>query len=174
MTSSTTFTLDFLKDNIVKKLDEKKQLITIRGLIALFIVISSVIAIIQYKSSITFIAQLMGISWGALAGSFLAPFFYGLYWKRTSNAAVWCCFGFSTVFMIANILFRDAFPVMLKSPINAGAFAMLIGLVIVPIVSVFSKPGDKKSVEACFACYEQTTTAKVLQALDEEAGAAKQ
>ncbi|MCL1985457.1 MAG: sodium:solute symporter [Betaproteobacteria bacterium] len=166
MTSSTTFTLDFLKGSFAKDMDEKKQLITIRGLVALFIIISSVIAIIQHKSSITFIAQLMGISWGALAGSFLAPLFYGLYWKRTSNMSIWCCFAFSTLFMTANIFFKGAFPLILQSPINAGAFAMLAGLVIVPGVSAFSKPKDARSVEACFACYEQTTTANVLQTLD--------
>ncbi|MCL2123971.1 MAG: sodium:solute symporter, partial [Desulfovibrionaceae bacterium] len=168
MTSSTTFTLDFLKGNIIKNMNEKQQLNIIRGLIALFIVISSAIAIMQHKSSITFIAQLMGISWGALAGSFLAPLFYGLYWKRTSNAAVWCCFAFSTLLMIANIFFKDAFPAILKSPIHAGAFVMLAGLVIVPVVSALSKPRDSESVETCFACYEQTTTAKVLQILDDE------
>ena len=42
-----------------------------------FIVVSVVIAL----DPPTFIAQLMGISWGALAGAFLAPFLYGLYWK---------------------------------------------------------------------------------------------
>ena len=171
MTSSTTFTLDFLKGNIIKNMNEKAQLNTIRGLVALFIVISSVIAVIQHKSSITFIAQLMGISWGALAGSFLAPLFYGLYWKRASNAAVWSCFVFSTLFMTANIFFRDAFPAILKSPINAGAFTMLAGLVVVPLVSAFSKVRDSKSVESCFACYERTTTVRVLQTLDEENGA---
>ena len=36
-----------------------------------------------------FIAQLMGISWGALAGAFLAPFLYGLYWKGVTRASVW-------------------------------------------------------------------------------------
>ena len=49
------------------------------------------------KSNVTFIAQLMGISQGALAGAFLAPFLYGLYWKRTSRIAVWTSFIFSSV-----------------------------------------------------------------------------
>ena len=80
--SSSTLTIDVIKDNIVKDMSEKKQLLCIRILIVVFIAISAIIAIIQYKSSITFIAQLMGISWGALAGSFLAPFIYGLYWKK--------------------------------------------------------------------------------------------
>ena len=80
--SSSTLTIDFLKDNFIKKMSEKKQLLLIRILVVVFIAISAIIALIQYKSSVTFIAQLMGISWGALAGSFLAPFLYSLYWKR--------------------------------------------------------------------------------------------
>lgn len=79
MASSSTLTIDFLKGHIIKNMDEKKQLLSIRILIVIFIAISVVIAIIQYKGNITFIAQLMGVSWGALAGAFLAPFLYGLY-----------------------------------------------------------------------------------------------
>ena len=85
--SSSTLTIDFLKDNFLKKMSEKKQLLMIRVLVVVFIAISAVIALVQYKSNITFIAQLMGISWGALAGSFLAPFLYSLYWKKTTKAA---------------------------------------------------------------------------------------
>ena len=69
----------------MKDMDDKKQLFTMRALIIVFIAVSVVIAIIQYKSNITFIAQLMGVSWGALAGAFLAPFLYGLYWKKATK-----------------------------------------------------------------------------------------
>jgi len=103
----------------------------------------------------------MGISWGALAGSFLAPFLYGLYWKRVTKPAVWCNFIFSTFLMILNIFFRSKFPALLQSPINAGAFAMLAGLVIVPVVSLLTKAPDKASVDNCFSCYEETVTVKV-------------
>lgn len=71
--SSSTLTIDFLKDNFIKNMSEKKQVLYIRILVVVFIAISAILALIQYKSSVTFIAQLMGISWGALAGSFLAP-----------------------------------------------------------------------------------------------------
>lgn len=165
MTSASTFTIDFIKGNIVKKMDDKKQLLTIRMLIVVFILISSIIAIIQYKSSITFIAQLMGISWGALAGSFLAPFIYGLYWKKASKASVWCCFIFSTVLMTLNIFFRSSFPKILQSPINAGAFVMLAGLVIVPVVSAFTKAPEKNKVDSTFSCYEQKVTVDIKQNL---------
>lgn len=155
MASSSTLTIDFIKDNIVKNMSEKKQLITIRVLIVVFIAISAILALIQYKSSVTFIAQLMGISWGALAGAFLAPFLYSLYWKRTTKAACWVSFIFGSVLMIANMTIRASFPVILQSPINCGAFAMIAGLIIVPVVSLFTKKPDQKLIDETFACYEE-------------------
>lgn len=88
LTSSSTLTLDFLKGNVMKDMDEKKQVRIMQVLVVFFIVLSVVIAL----DPPTFIAQLMGISWGALAGAFLAPFMYGLYWKGVTKAAVWASF----------------------------------------------------------------------------------
>ena len=154
LTSSSTLTLDFIKGNIAKKMDEKKQLLSIRLLIVVFILISVVLALVQYKSSVTFIAQLMGISWGALAGAFLAPFLFGLCWKKTTKSAVWVSFLFSTVVMLCNILFPEYFPALLRSPINAGAFCMLAGLVLVPAVSLFTKKPEKEHTQQVFSCYD--------------------
>ncbi len=159
--SSSTLTIDFLKDNFIKNMSEKKQVLMIRILVVVFIAISSILALIQYKSSVTFIAQLMGVSWGALAGSFLAPFMYALYSKKVTKASCWVCFLFSSVLMIANIFFRESFPVIMQSPINCGAIAMLAGLVIVPVVSLFTPKPDKELVDNSFACYEKET--KVTQ-----------
>ena len=165
LASSSTLTLDFIKGNIMKEMDEKKQVRWMRGLLVVFIVISVILALIQYRSNVTFIAQLMGVSWGALAGAFLAPFLYGLYWKRTTKAACWVSFLFSTIVMLANIFFRPSFPVYLQSPINAGAFCMLAGLVIVPVVSVVTKaPGEKKLAEI-FSCYDQKVTVSVKDSI---------
>ena len=167
LASSSTLTLDFIKGTVVKDLDEKKQLLIMRVLVGVFIAISVIIAIIQYQSNVTFIAQLMGISWGALAGAFLAPFLYGLYWKRTTALSVWVSFGFSTVVMLANMLWKDAFPVLLQSPINAGVFCMLAGLVIVPAVSLISRPPKKELVEDIFACYDAKVVVSVTDAIGE-------
>jgi len=161
MASSSTLTLDFLKGHVIKKMNEKQQLLIIRALIVVFIAISSFIAIIQYKGGVNFIAQLMGISWGALAGSFLAPFLYGLYWKRVTKPAVWCNFIFSVALMTLNIFFRPSFPSLLQSPINAGAFTMLAGFIIVPVISILTKELEKVSVEYCFSCYEETVNVKI-------------
>ncbi|WP_026661560.1 sodium:solute symporter family protein [Butyrivibrio proteoclasticus] len=168
LTSSSTLTLDLLKGHVVKDMNEKKQLFIMRFLIVVFVAISVIIAIVQYKQNVTFIAQLMGVSWGALAGAFLAPFLYGLYWKGTSKAGVWCSFAFSTVVMLANMLVRSSFPALLQSPINAGAFCMLAGLVIVPVVSVFTKKPDKKLVNSAFACYDKEVMVHQSVSLSDE------
>ena len=158
LASSSTLTLDFIKGNVVKELSQKKQMLIMRALIVVFIVISVIIAIIQYKSNVTFIAQLMGISWGAMAGAFLAPFIYGLYWKRTTKAACVVSFVFGCGIMILNMLFKSYFPAVLQSPINCGAFAMIAGLIIVPVVSLLTKAPEKETVNEMFKCYEQEVT----------------
>ena len=155
LTSSSTLTLDLLKGHVIKNMDEKKQLLIMRILIVVFVGISVVIAIVQYKQNVTFIAQLMGVSWGALAGAFLAPFLYGLYFKFITKAAVWVNFVFSTVVMLANMFVRPKFPQLLQSPINAGAFCMLAGLIIVPLISLFTKKPPKDLVDGAFACYNK-------------------
>lgn len=165
MASSSTLTIDFIKDNIIKNMSEKKQLLSIRILIVVFIAISVVIAVIQYKQNITFIAQLMGVSWGALAGSFLAPFLYGLYWKRTTAASVWTVFIFGSGFMVCNLLLRSYFPAILQSPINAGAFAMVAGLILVPVVSLFTPKLEASFINASFSCYDKTTQVPVKEDL---------
>ncbi|MBR5287058.1 MAG: sodium:solute symporter [Clostridia bacterium] len=169
LTSSSTLTLDLIKDKMVKDMDEKKQLLVMRALIVVFILISVVLAIIQYKSSVTFIAQLMGVSWGALAGAFLAPFIFGLYWKRTTVASVWTSFIFSTVVMLANIVFKGSFPAILQSPINAGALCMIAGLVLVPVVSLFTAAPEKAHVDAVFSCYDRTVTVSVTDSIGDRA-----
>ena len=165
LASSSTLTLDFLKDNIVKDMDEKKQVMTMRLLIVVFILISVVIAIIQYSTTVNFIAQLMGISWGALAGAFLAPFMYGLYMKKASCASAWCSMIFGAGIMVANMFFKGAFPAFLQSPINCGAFAMLAGLVIVPVVSLVTPKPDKKLVDFAFEGYNRKVVVTARDAL---------
>ena len=158
LTSSSTLTLDLLKGHIVKKMDDRKQLLCIRGLIVVFILISVIIAIMQYKSNVTFIAQLMGISWGALAGAILAPFIYGLYSRKASAASVWVSFIFGVGIMLWNMLAKSTLPAVLQSPINGGAFAMLAGMIIVPVVSLFTKSPDKEFLDRAFECYEETVS----------------
>ncbi len=88
LTSGSTMTLDLLKGHVMKEMDERKQVFTMQVMVVFFLAVSVIIAL----DPPAFIAQLMGISWGALAGAFLAPFLYGLYWKRVTRAAGWARF----------------------------------------------------------------------------------
>ncbi|MDD7112964.1 MAG: sodium:solute symporter [Lachnospiraceae bacterium] len=163
--SSSTLTIDFLKDNFIKDMSDKKQVLSIRILVVVFIAISAIIALVQYKSSVTFIAQLMGISWGALAGAFLAPFLYSLYWKGTTKIACWVSFVFGVGLMLLDMLAPACLPEIMQSPINCGAIAMLAGLVIVPVVSLITPKPNKALVDETFACYDKTNVVAQKTAL---------
>ena len=159
LTSSSTLTLDFLKGNIIKKMDEKKQLLIMRIFLVFFVVISVVIAL----DPPTFIAQLMGISWGALAGAFLAPFMYGLYWKGVTKSAVWASFICGVGITVSNMFFH-----FIASPINAGAIAMVAGLIVVPVVSLITPKLSKEKVNEIFECYEEKVTVEQKLVLTDE------
>ena len=118
-------------------------------LIVFFLVVSVVIAL----DPPTFIAQLMGISWGALAGAFLAPFLYGLYWKRVTKAGVWAGFLVGTGLTVSNMFIG-----YIESSINAGAAAMVAGLIVVPVVSILTPGPEKKRVDEIFECYNEKVT----------------
>lgn len=166
LTSSSTLTLDFIKGNIVKDMKEKTQLLLMRILIVGFIALSVVLAL----DPPMFIAQLMGVSWGALAGAFLAPFLYGLYWKKVSRASVWACFITGTGITVCNIFFK-----WFSSSITAGAAAMLIGFVVVPVVTLITPKQDQKVIDEIFACYDEkvVVTSKMILVDEEEEHAGK-
>ena len=165
LASSSTLSLDLIKDHLVKNMSQKKQVLIMRVLIVVFIVISAVIAL--NKDKLGYIADMMGISWGALAGAFLAPFLYGLYWKKTTKAAVWTSFLFGAGIMLLNMLFRPYFPAILQSPINCGVIAMLGGLVIVPIVSLVTPKPLAERMNDMFSCYQVEVTVKSKESLGE-------
>ena len=161
LTSSSTMTLDLIyrdkksEEGEVKsgQIDEelsakieRRKVVIMRVLIVFFIVISLMIAL----NPPTFIAQLMGISWGALAGAFLAPFMLGLYWKKVTTASVWACFIWGVGITLANMLAGNPF-----SPINCGAIAMVGGFVVVFVVSLFTKKMDDNTVAKIWECYSK-------------------
>ena len=161
LTSSSTMTLDLiyrdkksskgeveegLIDEVISEKIERRKVVVLRILIVFFRVISLLIAL----NPPTFIAQLMGISWGALAGAFLAPFMLGLYWKGVTTSSVWACFIWGVGLTVVNMILQN--PI---NPINCGAIAMVGGFIVVPIVSIFSKKLPKEMVNGFFLCYKK-------------------
>jgi len=161
LTSSSTMTLDLIyrdkksiegeveggeiNDEIAEKI-ERRKVVIMRVLIVFFIVLSLMIALNPPQ----FIAQLMGISWGALAGAFLAPFMLGLYWKGVTRLAVWACFVWGVGLTVVNMLVGNS----ILNPIDCGAVAMLGGFIIVGLVSLFTPKMDSEKVEQIFKCYD--------------------
>ena len=160
LTSSSTMTLDLIYrdkkaepgeveegtiDDVVAEKYELRKVVVMRVLIVFFIVISLMIAL----NPPTFIAQLMGISWGALAGAFLAPFMLGLYWRGVTTASVWACFIWGVGITVINMLLGN--PI---NPINCGAIAMVGGFPVVWLVSLLSPKMNKETVGKIFECYK--------------------
>ena len=174
MTSASTVTLDLIKPNSKKAMSEKQEVLWIRGLIVVFIIVSAVIAILQKEYKIGFIAQMMAVSWGALAGAFLAPFLYGLYSKKATKAAVWFSYIYGVGVMVLYLLYifwlKNYFtlPAFWASPLNLGALVMLSDLVFMPIISAFTKKPDAKKVEEMFSCYHKTILVPAEKVLVDE------
>ncbi len=160
LTSSSTMTLDLIYrdkksqdgeveggeiDDMVAEKIERRKVVVMRVLIVFFIVLSLMIALNPPQ----FIAQLMGISWGALAGAFLAPFMLGLYWRGVTPASVWACFAWGVGLTVVNMMLGNS----LLNPIDCGAVAMVGGFVIVLIVSLFTRKMNPSFVDDVFKCY---------------------
>ncbi len=160
LTSSSTMTLDLIYrdkkalpgeveegtiDDVVSEKIEFRKVVIMRVLIIFFIVISLMIAL----NPPTFIAQLMGISWGALAGAFLAPFMLGLYWRGVTTASVWACFVWGVGITVVNMLIGN--PI---NPINCGAIAMLGGFPVVWVVSLLTPKMNRTKIDRIFECYK--------------------
>ena len=166
LTSSSTLTLDVVKPFAARKkeMSEKKSVFVMRVFIVFFIVISAVIAILKDSiwSNSVFIAQMMGVSWGALAGAFLAPFLYGLYWKKATRAAVVASFVFGTGLEIIQLLISvglitingGVLGFVFKNSLYSGVFAMVGGLILIPIVSAVTQKTLPQNIEEKFSCYE--------------------
>ena len=69
--------------------------------------------------------------------------------------------------MLANMFFRSSFPAILQSPINSGVIAMLGGLVIVPVVSLFTHKPKSEEVEEIFSCYQKEVKVTSKESLGE-------
>lgn len=163
LTSSSTLTIDLIKP-FSKKMDDKKQVIVMRVFIAVFLLVSVGIAIFTITNPKTIISTLMSISWGALAGAFLAPFLYGLFSKKITKAAVWTSFILGVGIVVAHMIYftlcgntLTLWGITMDSAINCGAIVMLLSLIVVPIVSLITPKMSKEKTDVIFSCYSKET-----------------
>lgn len=178
LTSSSTFTLDVIKPASKQGMSDQKQVSVMRLFIVFFILVSAVIAIFKdAHPEVTFIAQMMGVSWGALAGAFLAPFLYGLYWKGITKISVVVCFVWGCAIALFQLFvtlggvdvtgWGAILGYVFKSSINSGVIAMVGGLIIVPVISLFTKKQNESELQKIFSCYEEKVTITKKSSLQE-------
>jgi solute:Na+ symporter, SSS family len=141
LVSSSSVAIDMYKGHVNPNVSKENSVAMMRFLSILFIIISYLIA----RNELNFIVTLMSLSWGAVAGAFMAPFLFGLYWKRTTAAAVYA--GMFTGLTVQIVLFYALGAA--KAPIAASA-AMLAPFLVVPVVSLLTKPPDAAVIETAF------------------------
>ena len=144
LVSSSAIAVDFYGAFIDRHANPKKTMALMRILCAVFVGLSLWIAL----EKPTFIVNLMIMSWGTLAGVFLAPYVYGLFWKRTTKAGVWA--GIVTGLGLATLLFPEKWGWGQAGVPLAGAITMFVPLLVVPLVSLLTPPPPQKVLDLAF------------------------
>ncbi|HHV72491.1 MAG TPA: sodium:solute symporter [Clostridia bacterium] len=130
--SSSTFVMDILGSGFKLPIVKNKPTFMLRLFCLIFIALSLVVA---YKKP-SIILNLMALSWGTVAGTFLASYLYGLYWKGTTKAGAWAG-------ALSGLAISLGLSIYFKLSSNyttmIGTIAMVAPLLIVPLVSLVTK-----------------------------------
>lgn len=141
LVSSSAIAIDFLGAFTNRPRDQKKTMRLLRILCAVFVALSLILAL----KEVDVIVNLMVMSWGALAGVFLAPYLYGLFWKGATRAGALC--GIATGLLCAVALFllwgKEGIPL-------AGAVTMFLPMIVVPLVSVLTRRPSQETIDRAF------------------------
>ena len=141
LVSSSAVALDFYGAFVDRRRHPARTMRLLRLLCGVFVALSLAIALA--KPAV--IVNLMIMSWGTLAGVFLAPYVYGLFWRRTTRAGVYA--GIAAGLGCALVLFlawgADGVPL-------AGAITMAVPMAVVPVVSLLTPAPDPALVAAAF------------------------
>ena len=148
LVSSSAIAMDLYSGVVNPKVDKKNALVMMRVLCAVFVMLSLYIA----KTSPAYIITLMVISWGVLAGAFAAPYFYGLFWRRTTTLGVvmGMIAGVGSVIGLSWFLGEPGITGADPGVPVAGAIGILLPFLVVPIFSLISKPLPNKTLDRAF------------------------
>ncbi len=142
LVSSSAITLDLVKGVLFPQIAKEKLMLLMRVLCAVFIALSFLVAVTPSA-----ILTLMSFSWGTVAGAFLAPFLYGLYWKGTTRSGAWAGFIAGILCSIGGALY---YGMDSKLAPNIGAAAMVVSLIAVPAVSLITSKLPQPHIEKIY------------------------
>ena len=162
LSSSSAISVD-LVPAVKKNYNPKNQMLLTRTLCLIFVALSYIFA----TTNITIIVNIMSFSWGIVSGCFIGPYVWGIYSKKTTQAGAWAgmvC-GFLTVVLTTIILtcmnmadagtVGAAFKLAAKKAPEMGCAAMAVSLVVVPVVSMFTKKFDNNFITKVFTVTEE-------------------
>ena len=154
LTSASAVAVDLIPAVRKNKTNPKTQMLLTRILCLVFVACSFVFA----TQNIPIIVSLMSFSWGIVSGCFIGPYIWGLFSKKITKIGAYSgilsgllVVGISTLVISLNSGFGAA---AAKSP-EMGVAAMAVSMVIVPLVSAFTKNKDTKRVDEIFECYKE-------------------
>lgn len=148
LVSSSALAMDLYQGILKPDASKRSVMALMRVLCGVFVAVSVLIAL----GKITFIVNLMALSWGVLAGCFAAPLFYGLFWKRTTTAGVTAGIigSLAVNFVLCWFLGDPGFSAKDPAIPVAGAAAIVVPFIIVPLVSAITKQLPKEIVAKAF------------------------
>lgn len=154
LTSASAVSVDLIPSLKKKPFKADTQMIVTRLFCLAFVACSFIFA----TQNIPIIVSLMSFSWGVVSGCFIGPYIWGLFSKRITKAGAYAgmiagllTVGIATLVISLSSGFSAA---AAKSP-EMGVCAMALSLIVVPVVSAFTKKRDKERVEEIFSCYAE-------------------
>lgn len=149
LTSASAISVDLIPE-IKKNSKADKQVITTRILCLVFVALSYIFATMK----ISIIVYVMSFSWGIVSGTFIGPYIWGIYSKKITKVGAWAGMiaGFLTVALPTLIISLNAGTISAAAKLSPqmGVSAMAVSLIVVPIVSLFTKKYDSRFVENVF------------------------
>lgn len=156
LVSSSSVSLDLVKGGIAPHLSEKKTMVLMKILCVVFIVLSLWLAL----NPPAIILTLMALSWGTVAGVFLAPYLYGLYWKKTTRSGAWAGMVCGMVISLGGYFIITIQPSFINADILNllqgwgtpffGSLAMLVPLIVVPVVSLLTPEYSREHIQKIY------------------------
>lgn len=134
LVSSSAIVIDLIPSS-----SRLRSLAFMRVLCGFFVALSLALALYR----VSFIVNLMSISWGAVAGSFIAPYLWGLYWRRGNRWGA-----LASMLTGLGISLSGSFAFGFQSSVLplVGSFAMIVPLCVFPLVSILTGGEEHASV----------------------------
>ncbi|MHB8918743.1 MAG: sodium:solute symporter family protein [Desulfocucumaceae bacterium] len=142
LVSSSAITIDLLK-SIRPNMGDRQGTLAMRLFCLVFIALSLVLALLQPQ----IILSLMAMSWGTVAGVFLAPYLFGLFWRGATPASAWAGALTGLIFSVSASIYFKLNPGVMPT---IGSLAMLLPLAVMPVVSLFTRPLPDDHIEMVF------------------------